>query len=346
MSDASAQDPAARRPTLADVARLAGLSKTAVSLILNDRPGSRLSQDAIARVRAAAAELDYRPNPAAQSLRLGKTRSIGFISDEVTITRHASAMIRGVLGIAREHDHTVLIAETTGREGALGDAMTTLLDRRVDGIVVGLMAARLVDVPAAPHKVPVVIVNGRTPSDLPSVLPDERTAGHAMPSVLIEAGHRRIGILGELPTIAADPRQSVSIGIRFEGIHHALREAGITPVTAVVDDWDPSTGYREAKAMMSAHPELTALIAGNDSMAFGIYQALAELGLRVPDDVSVVSFDDEELGTYLRPGLTTARLPYEEMARRGVGMLLGGRDLAHDLVPMPVIRRASVRALL
>ena len=109
--------------------------------------------------------------------------------------------------------------------------------------------------------------------------------------------------------------------------------------------WDPDTGYEAAKALMTAHPDLTALIAGNDSVAFGIYQALAELGLRVPDDVSVVSFDDEALASYLRPGLTTARLPYEEMARRGMGMLLGERELAYDSVPMPVIRRDSVRSL-
>ena len=100
------------RVTLADVAERAGVSKTAVSLILNDRPGSRLSQELATRVRAAAAELNYRPNPAARSLRLGKTEIVGFVSDEVSITRYASAMIRGALDVAQQHDHTVLIAET------------------------------------------------------------------------------------------------------------------------------------------------------------------------------------------------------------------------------------------
>lgn len=334
-----------RRTTLADVARLAGMSTTAVSLVLNDRPGSRLSKDAEARIRAAAAELDYRPNPAAQSLRLGKTRSIGFISDEVTVTRFASAMIRGVLGTAREHDHTVLITETTGRPGAMEDAMRTLLDRRVDGIVVGLMAARLIDVPSPSRSVPVVVVNGTTPDDLPNVLPDEPTAGRAMAKVLLDAGHRRIGLVGELPEIADDPRRSVSIGRRFAAIRTTLNDAGVTPRSVDLPNWDPHTGYEAAKAMIIAHPDLTALIAGNDSVAFGIYQALTELGLRIPDDVSVVSFDDEALASYLRPGLTTARLPYEEMARRGMEMLLGQRELAYDSVPMPVVRRDSVRSI-
>ena len=136
-----------------------------------------------------------------------------------------------------------------------------------------------------------------------------------------------------------------AIGPRCAAIHAALGDAGVTPRSVDLPSWDPDTGYEAAKALMTAHPDLTALIAGNDSVAFGIYQALAELGLRVPDDVSVVSFDDEALASYLRPGLTTARLPYEEMARRGMGMLLGERELAYDSVPMPVIRRDSVRSL-
>jgi LacI family transcriptional regulator len=334
-----------RRPTLADVAQLAGLSKAAVSLILNDRPGSRLSEDAVERARSAAAQLGYKPNPAAQSLRSGKTRTIGFISDQVTITRFASAMVRGTLRAAKEHDHTVLIAETGDHVSQLAEAFGELIDRRVDGVIVGLMAARMVDVPAAPHGVPVVIVNGRTPDDLPSVLPDEYAAGRAMASVLLDAGHRRIGFIGDIPHIAGDPRRSVTIAHRLAGIRDALRERDVAAVEVVVDDWKPQIGYAEAHRMLAAHPELTALIAATDGVAFGIYQALTDLGRRVPDDISVVSFDDEELAALVRPGLTTARLPYEQMARHGVEMLLGDRELAHELLPMPVIVRGSVRTI-
>lgn len=334
-----------RRPTLADVAKLSGLSKTAVSLILNNRPGTRLSEDAVERAHAAAAQLGYKPNPAAQSLRSGKTRSIGFISDQVTITRFASAMVRGTLRAAKELGHTVLIAETGDHVSQLAEAFDEMIDRRVDGVIVGLMAARMVDVPSAPHGVPVVIVNGRTPDDLPSVLPDEYAAGHAMASVLLDAGHTRIGFIGDVPHIAGDLRRSVTIARRLAGIRDALREREVTPVEVVVDNWTTQNGFTEAHRMMEAHPDLTGLIAGTDGVAFGVYQALADLGLRVPDDISVVSFDDEELAGLVRPGLTTARLPYEEMARHGVEMLLGDRELAHELLPMPIIRRESVREL-
>ncbi|VXC09357.1 Ribose operon repressor [Microbacterium sp. 8M] len=335
----------APRPTLADVARLSGLSKTAVSLILNDRP-SRLSEDAAERVRTAAAQLGYKPNPAAQSLRSGKTRTIGFISDQVTITRFASAMVRGTLRAAKELDHTVLIAETGDDPTQLAAAFDELIDRRVDGVIVGLMAARMVDVPAAPRGTPVVIVNGRTPDDLPSVLPDEYTAGHTMASVLLDAGHTRVAFIGDIPHVAGDPRRSVTIARRLAGIRDAFAERGIVgPAEVVVENWTTPIGFAHTLQMLDAHPDLTGVIAATDGVAFGIYQALNERGLRIPADISIVSFDDEDLASLVRPGLTTARLPYEQMARVGVEMLLGERDLAHELLPMPLIRRDSVRDL-
>lgn len=334
-----------RRPTLADVAALSGMSKTAVSMILNDRPGSRLSADAARRVRAAAEELGYRPNPAAQSLRLGKTKTLGFISDRITVTRYASEMIRGLLSAAKEHDYTVLIAETEGDDAKIADEIQAMIDRRVDGILIGLLGARMIDVPQTPHDVPVVIVNGTSTTEHASVLPDERTAGHAMAKLLTDAGHRRIGIIGNNPRAVSSPRHSVTIGPRFDGIHAAFAEAGIEPVVVDVSDWNPDVGYTQTMRMLDAHPDLTAILAGNDGVAFGAYQAIAERGLTVPHDISVASFDDEELASFQRPGLTTARLPYDVIGRTAVEMLLGDRPLSAMLIPMPVIVRASIRHL-
>lgn len=333
-----------RRPTLADVARRSGMSKSAVSMILNDRRDTRLSAEAAERVRAAADELGYRPNPAARSLRWGKTRTIGFVSDQVTITRYASGMIRGVLDAAKSHGHTVLISET-GSDGDLSEAFEELTDRRVDGLLVGLMSARMIEVPSNPGGTPVVVVNGITPGGHAHVLPDEREAGRAVARHLLERGHRRIGVIGEMPEVAGDLRRSATIGDRFAGMDEAFAAAGVRAVSAAVTSWVPGVGYESAHRMLDAHPELTALVAANDNMAFGAYQAMAERGLRVGEDLSVISFDDEELAAYLRPGLTTARLPYEEMARRGVEMLIGDRELGGMLVPMPLVVRDSVRRL-
>lgn len=332
-----------RRPTLADVAALSGMSKASVSMILNDRPGSRLSVDAARRVKAAAEELGYRPNPAAQSLRLGKTKTLGFISDQITVTRYASEMIRGLLSAAKEHGHTVLIAETEGDDATIADEIQAMIDRRVDGILIGLLGARMIEVPETPADVPVVIVNGTSTTGHPSVLPDERVAGHAMARLLTDAGHRSVGVIGNNPRAVSSPVYSVTIGSRFDGIRAAFAEAGVDPLIIEVPEWNPDIGYTRTLQMLDAHPDLTAILAGNDGVAFGTYQAIAERGLRVPDDISVASFDDEELASFQRPGLTTARLPYDVMGRTAVEMLLGERPLDAVLIPMPVIERASIR---
>lgn len=332
-----------RRPTLADVAERSGLSKAAVSMVLNDRPGARLSAEAAERIRTAAEELGYRPNPAAQSLRLGKTRTIGFVSDEVTVTRYASGLIRGVLDTARRNDHTVLIAEATDHD--LAAAVESVADRRVDGLVIGLMAARLIDVPDIPEGLPIVLVNGLSAQGHSSVLPDEQPAGEAVSRHLLDRGHRAIGILGDLPDVARDPRRSATIADRFAGIDGVFAAAGITAARLDLPGWSPGIGYDAAHRILDEHPGLTALIAGNDSVAFGIYQALAERGLRVGSDISVISFDDDEFAAFQRPGLTTARLPYEEMAQCGVEMLLGRRDPGQVRLPMPLVVRESVADL-
>ncbi|MGK9221342.1 MULTISPECIES: LacI family DNA-binding transcriptional regulator [unclassified Microbacterium] len=332
-----------RRATLADVAERAGMSKAAVSMILNDRPGSRLSAAAADRVRAAAAELDYRPNPAARVLRRGRTQTIGFISDQVTLTRQASGLIGGALEVAKAHEHTVLIAETGGGDGALADAFETMIDHRVDGILIGLMGARMIDLPETSTNVPVAIVNGRSSSDHPSVLPDERAAGYAVARRLLDAGHRRIGLVGDLPDeIVSDLRRSATIALRFDGIQRAFDEAGVVPTRVDIADWQPALGYDAAAALLSREPGLTAILASNDAVALGVYQVLLERGRRIPDDVSVISFDDEVLAGYQRPGLTTARLPYPEIGALGASMILGERELGHELVPMPLIERESV----
>lgn len=332
-----------RRTTLADVAERAGMSKAAVSMIMNDRPGSRLSASAVDRVRAAAAELDYRPNPAAQVLRRGKTRTIGFISDEVTLTRHANGLIGGALEVAKAHEHTVLISETEGVEGGLAHAFETMIDHRVDGILIGLLGARLIDLPETSTGVPVVVLNGVSSTEHPSVLPDERAAGYAVARRLIDAGHRRIGLVGDLPVESTtDLRRSATIGLRFRGIADAFAEAGFEPARVDVADWQPEDGYAATRTILSRHPDLTAILAANDGVAFGSYQALLEQGRRIPDEVSVISFDDEVLAGYVRPGLTTAKLPYHEMGALGASMLLGQRELGHELVTMPIIERDSL----
>ncbi len=337
----------AKRATLADVAERAGMSKTAVSLILNNRP-ARLSDAAIEKVRAAAAELNYRPNPAALSVRTGKTRTVGLISDEVTVTRFASAMIRGVLDAAGQRDHTVLIAETGSDLRQEEAALEAMMDRRVDGVIFGLMGAKEVDIPDIPEDVPVVMLNGAAPTAAATVLPDEYAAGYGIARVLLDRGHREgIALIGHYPEAIEDPRVSATVGKRFAGIRDALAGADVQLAAEItVRSWEPSLGRDAAEELLRSVDGLTAVICANDRLAFGLYQVLQERGIRIPDDISVVSFDDDEIAAYLRPGLTTARIPYEEMGKRAVELLLAEEFAPQRiLVPMPIIERESVRDL-
>lgn len=335
------------RPTLADVAARAGVSKTAVSLALNDRPGSRLSADAVRRIKEAAQELNYRPNPAARSLRIGRTNTIGFISDEVTVTRFASAMIRGMLDVADDRDHGVLIAETGHHPKQLAKALESMIDRQVDGIIFGSLTARLLDLPELPDRVRAVTVNCKSVTVPTAVLPSERAAGHQVARLLLDAGHGdAVAVIGNAPLASADQRISVTIGERFAGIHQALDEAGVVPVAvADFEMWEPWHGYDATKRVIESGTPITAMICLNDRVAFGAYQALAEHGLSVPHDVSIASFDDDEIASYLRPGLTTARLPYEEMGRRAMELVMAPDPPVGDqLVPMPIQHRESIDA--
>lgn len=329
---------------LADVAKRAGMSPTAVSLVLNDRPGARLSDEAAERIRAAARELGYRPNQAARSLRMGKTATVGFISDDVTVTRYASAMIRGALDVAEELDHTVLMAETGSRPQSRDRAVAAMLDRRPDALIFALMGAKLIDLPEVPSDLPVVMLNGMSPDGRSSVLPAEFDAGHAVTNLLLAQGHRDIVIMGDAPELRSNPRKSVTVGDRYAGIDSALADAGVTPLMRLPgEQWLPGLGYDLMDEWLDAGIPFSALICLNDNLAFGAYQALKERGLRVPRDVSVVSFDDDVVASYLRPGLTTAAIPYEEMGRQAMAMALSPTPVTeHRLVPMPLRIRESI----
>ena len=300
-----------KRVTLAQVAKRSGYSPTTVSLVLADRPGTRIAEATAEKIRATAAEMGYSADPRARSLRTGRSETLGFVSDEVTITRYASAMIAGAVNQAQADGRVVLISESAGHTESRDEALADLLNRRVDGLLVGLMAARRIELPPSAKSVPAIIVNGAS-DGLSSVLPDEFAAGRAAAQYLIDRGHTSIGLIGRHEDLL-DPTRSVSIGRRFAGLDDAMAQAGLSFVAEQhVRDWDPAPGRIAALELLRT-TELTAVVTANDRLAFGVYQAATELGLSVPKDLSIMSFDDEQLAEYLN--FTTMRLPYEEMGR-------------------------------
>ncbi len=333
-----------KRATLADVARLAGLSPTAASMILNGRPDTRLSQDAHDRVNAAAEALGYRPNVAARGLRTDKTLTIGFISDVVATTRFASGLIKGALAAAEAAGHVVLVLETGGDPAREAEAIAAVLDRQVDGIIFATMRARELFVPDIPAGTAVVMLNATNPKHETSVLPDEFAGGVQAVELLVAQGHRAgIALLGQNDEVEKDVFRSATVARRVAGIRTAMAQHDLRFVAEEsIWLWEPDEGYHATKRLLATGESIRALVCMNDRIAFGAYQALNEAGISVPGDISVVSFDNDELAAYLRPGLTTVALPHEAMGQRAVELLLAGGVAGETLIPMPVVTRASI----
>ncbi|MDM7990693.1 LacI family DNA-binding transcriptional regulator [Arthrobacter sp. zg-Y877] len=336
-----------KRVTLADVARRAGLSSSAASMILNGRPDTRLSKDAHDRVNRAAAELGYRPNVAARSLRIDKTQTIGFVSDTVATTRFAGGLIKGALAAAEQAGHVILLAETGGDPARETQAIAALLDRQVDGIVFATTRARELFIPDLPGSTPVVLLNAINEHYSTSVLPDEERGGRAAVSLLADAGHRTgLVLIGHNELKERDVFRSTTVARRLNGIRAEMKDRGLSFAREEsIWDWEPHTGYAAVNALLEEMPDVRALVCLNDRLAFGAYQALTERGLKVPEDVSVVSFDNDEIASYLRPGLTTVGLPHEEMGARAVSLLLEGEAHGEHLIEMPVIIRSSIQSV-
>lgn len=349
------------RPTLNDVARRAGLSTTAASLILNDRP-SRLSADAAERVRNAARELGYRPNMAARSLRT-KSQTIGFVSDFITLAGFGGQLIHGAMLEARKTGHVLLITETehdrlvpqalgelaTERSEPLDEsaAINALLDRVPEGIVYAAIRSQPVSVPEVARSVPIVLLNASSLGEATcSVLPDEYAGGRSIAELLVVNNFSEgIALVGSSRAASHDTASTPAVSRRVDGIFSVLDEHGIAPLAQIdCPIWDSQAGYAAVKDLIDSRTSFDALLCLNDRLAFGAYQALAEAGLRVPDDVSVVSFDDDPLASYLRPQLTTAALPFREMGELAVRLLLDpDAEKREYLVTMPVQLRGSLR---
>jgi LacI family transcriptional regulator len=190
----------------------------------------------------------------------------------------------------------------------------------------------------------VVMLNATNPRFAVSVLPDEEKGGRAAVDLLYKAGCRDgIALLGQSDAAETGLFRSETVSRRVRGIRSEMRRRHLDFVAEESCwNWEPEEGYRLTKRILKRDPKVCALLCMNDRLAFGAYQAISELGLGVPEDICLVSFDNDEIAAYLRPGLTTIGLPHEDMGRVSVELLLGGGAGGEHLVPMPIIERGSL----
>ena len=325
----------AKKATLTDVARRAGVSVTTASYILNGRSTQmRISAETALRVKTAMQDLDYRPNWSARNLRRSSTQTIGLISDFVASGSFSSQLLTGASAAARECDHLLVIGESMGDRSAEELLIEEMVERQVDGIIYATLAASLVRVPEKLRDVRAVLLNCLDPErDLPAVLPDDRLGGQQAVAHLLASG-----LTGPVHVVGEDPSPEATAGRdRMAGITAALAEAGTSLAGVVACEWGVRPAYDAVDAWLRTGARPTALICLNDRIAMGVYQALAEHGLAVPGDVAVISFDGSEMASWLRPRVTSLGLPFRAMGTLAVETLMSsGRRRPAGIVRLPL----------
>jgi LacI family transcriptional regulator len=334
--------------TIKTVAERAGVSLKTVSRVLS--APETVSPRTKERVLAAATELNFVPDRRAQAMRSGRSGVLGLLTDVVATTPCSIDIVRGVEQALAERGMSLLIGNREHRSETHSAIMRSFQAGRVEGVICAASYHREID-DLGPVPLPTVLVNCFTPDRvLPCVIPDEEQGGHAVGKHLLDLGHRRITYLSLAPGIEATR-------LRLAGLERAYRERGITvPQRLAVAGqslpgiFNQEEAFARARELLERPSRPTAIFCGNDEMAMQVFNAAGQLGISIPDGLSVVGFDDHRLFSEgLRPTLTTARLPYVDMGRLAVDILLdregGTLPTAVHRVDVPLVVRRSTAPL-
>jgi LacI family transcriptional regulator len=342
-----------RRVTMTDIARAAGCSQATVSVVLNNAPGVKISSTTRARVIEAARDQGYAaPTFAHLPVQLtpatSRSGAIGFMVDQLSTSPEAVVAIEGVRQTTWEDGRVVLIAQTMNDAVMEEKVFQSMIAHGIDALIYMTIFTRRITLPSFIHdtQLPVVLLNCYTDAqERASVIPAETEGGFSATQHLIQNGHRRIAMITGEPWMEAARD-------RLKGYRRALIEAGIAfdPHIVLQGNWSPSAGYECTRKLLSLKHRPTAIFCQNDRMAIGCYEALKEAGLHIPEDMSVIGYDDEEISRHLVPQLTTVVLPHRQMgswAAEQLGLYKNGTHPAPAQKHMEctVTGRASVASI-
>jgi Transcriptional regulators len=329
-------------PTVRDVAQVAGVSVTTVSRVLR---GERYVRPVVrAAVQSAIEELDFRPNELARQFREQRSTLVGYVVPDISEPFYA-AILRGINRQLRPQGFVVAIHDTDERAAAEAEAVSALLDSRAAGMIVassGPWPSPLSERFRAAG-IPVVAIDNRLESADTDAVYDDNEAGSAtLTRHLLEHGHRRVAFVGGIMTESSGAE-------RLAGYRHALAEGGVPDNDRLIatGDWRQESGRLYTLRLMRQPDHPTAILAANYVVGLGVMKALRSLGLRTPDDVALVAFDDFEVAELLDPPLTALHSDVESIGEIAAGLLIdqlypsGAREPRELRIPFQLIARRS-----
>lgn len=320
---------------LRDVALAAGVDPSVVSRVLSGDRRLSVRPETRARVLEAAARLNYRPNRAARTLKTARTMVIGMVVPDLANTAY-SLIAQGAERRAAAAGYILMVMR-----GSVPDGLEELRGR-VDGLLVAAATSDGSYFRSLLGDIPTVLVNRKEPGDIPAVLVDDEAGAAVAVRHLLALGHSRVAHV-------AGPQNADTARRRLRGYVSALAAAGAEARPEWVVEapvYDEAAGHLAATTLLGLEPRPTAIFAANIRLAIGALAATRRLGLSVPEDVSIVGFDDTPLAAFLEPPLTTVRMPLAELGELAVESLLGeieGRRATDVLVSLPpeLVVRAS-----
>lgn len=314
-------------PTIKEISKLAGVSTATVSNVINNSP--KVAPETREKVLEVIKELNYQPNPIAKSLKVKRTFTIGVVSEDITVFS-TPEIINGINEYAENNGFHLLLnnlrlykrlgnnyENTVKYRDLIEETIQVLLNRRVDGIIyVGAHNRDLRDI-MGKVKIPLVYTYCYSSCGAYSVNNDDEDAAYQIVKYLISLGHRRIGVISGL-------YDSLPSQARFKGYQRAILEDNLlfNPDYLKTGDWERESGYRLGKELLTLTEPPTAIFAMNDLMAGGVLDVADELGIRVPEDLSLIGFDNRECSKYFKPKITTMSLPLTEMGRKAAEILI------------------------
>ncbi len=325
-----------------DVARRAGVSTSTVSHVINN---NRFVSEAVReKITAAIAELNYAPSALARSLKINQTRTIGMLLT-ASSNPFYSEVVRGVERSCYERGYSLILCNTEGDEDRMNRSLETLLQKRVDGLLIMCNESHIPSA-ALLHRYPSIpsVMMDWSPFDGGSdIIQDNSLLGGEMATqFLIARGYRRIACI-------AGPQDKTPARLRLEGFRKAMALAGL-PVSSdyiVSGDLEFQGGFHAMTELLTRRPLPEAVFTSNDAMAVGVYHALYQAGLSVPQDIAVIGYDDIELARYMSPPLTTIHQPKDELGELAIDTLIhrmASPDASQQLLVLTpeLIERGSV----